>query len=142
MNVQKFNRLLASNPGAALLVRLPSGEFVPDHFHITEVGSVHKQFIDCGGTRRESLSCALQVWVANDIHHRLDSTKLSKIMKEAATLVNDDTPMVVEYGSDTVATYPLGDVEVTPKGLVFLLGTKPTACLAKAQCGVEGCCGD
>jgi uncharacterized protein DUF6428 len=142
VNVQKFNRLLANNPDAALYVMLPSGEFVPDHFHITEVGRVHKQFIDCGGTRREALSCVLQVWVANDTDHRLDSTKLSQIMKAAAGLVDDDMPLVVEYGSETVATYPLGDVEVTPKGLLLVLGAKPTACLAPEKCGVEGCCGD
>ena len=140
MNVEKFSRLLASNPSAALYVMLPSGEFVPDHFHITEVGRVHKQFIDCGGTRRESFSCALQVWVANDTDHRLNSTKLSQIMKVAAGLVSDDMPLVVEYGSETVANYPLGDVEVTPKGLLLVLGSKPTACLAPDKCGVEGCC--
>ena len=142
MNVEKFSRLLASNPSAALYVMLPSGEFVPDHFHITEVGRVHKQFIDCGGTRREALSCVLQVWVANDTDHRLNSAKLSQIMKVAAGLVSDDMPLVVEYGSETVANYPLGDVEVTPKGLLLVLGAKPTACLAPDKCGVEGCCGD
>jgi hypothetical protein len=141
MNVQKFNYLLASHPGAALYVMLPSGEFVPDHFHITEVGRVHKQFIDCGGTRRESLSCVLQVWVANDTDHRLNSTKLSQIMKAAAGLVNDEMPLVVEYGSETVANHPLGDVEVTPKGLLLVLGTKPAACLAPEKCGVDGCSG-
>jgi hypothetical protein len=140
MNVQKFNHLLAGHPSAALYIMLPSGEFVPDNFHITEVGRVHKQFIDCGGTRREALSCTLQVWVANDTDHRLNSTKLSQIMKVAAGLVNDDMPVVVVYGSDTVANYPLGDVEVTPKGLLLVLGAKPTACLAPEKCGVEGCC--
>jgi hypothetical protein len=140
MNMQKFNDLLANNPDVAVCVMLPNGEFVPDHFHITEVGRVHKQFIDCGGTRRESLSCVLQIWVANDTDHRLDSTKLGKITKAAAAIVEDDLPLVVEYGSDTVATYPLGDVEVTPKGLLLVLGNKPTACLAMDKCGVEGCC--
>jgi hypothetical protein len=142
MNVQKFNYLLASNPSAALYIMLPNGEFVPDNFHITEIGRVHKQFIDCGGTQRESLSCVLQVWVANDTDHRLSSTKLSQIMNVAASLVDDDMAIVVEYGSETVANYPLGDVEVTPKGLLLVLGAKPTACLAPEKCGVEACCGD
>ena len=141
MNVQKFNYLLASNPSAALYIMLPNGEFVPDNFHITEIGRVHKQFIDCGGTQRESLSCVLQVWVANDTDHRLSSTKLSQIMNVAASLVDDDMAIVVEYGSETVANYPLGDVEVTPKGLLLVLGAKPTACLAPEKCGVEGCRG-
>jgi hypothetical protein len=28
---------------------LPNGSFVPEHFHVTEVGLVTKNFIDCGG---------------------------------------------------------------------------------------------
>lgn len=140
MNVRKLKQLLADNPNAALNVMLPGGEFVPDHFHVTEVGRVDKKFIDCGGTRRESLSCSLQVWVANDTEHRLDSTKLNKIMNSTDTFVNDDMPLMVEYGSETITTYPLGDVEVTPKGLLLVLGVKPTACLAMEKCGVQGCC--
>lgn len=140
MNVKQLNHLLASNPDAALYVMLPGGEFVPEHFHITEIGRVHKQFIDCGGTRRESLSCVLQVWVANDTGHRLNSAKLGRIMKAAVGFVDDAMPLVVEYGSETVANYPLGDVEVTPKGLLLVLGNKPTACLAMDKCVVEGCC--
>jgi hypothetical protein len=140
MNVQKFNQLLADNPDVGLYVMLPGGEFVPEHFHITEVGRVHKQFIDCGGTRRETASCALQVWVANDREHRLNSTKLSKIMEVAAPLLDDAMPLMVEYGSETVSQYLVGDVEVTPKGLLLVLGAKPTECLAPDKCGVTGCC--
>jgi hypothetical protein len=140
MNVQKFNRLLADNPDVSLYVMLPSGEFVPEHFHITEVGRVHKQFIDCGGTCRETASCALQVWVANDKDHRLNSTKLKQIMRAGASLLDEAMPLVVEYGSETVSQYLLGDVEVTPKGLLLILGTKPTECLAPDRCGVSGCC--
>ena len=139
VNVQMFNNLLASNPNVAMYVMLPSGEFVPEHFHITEIGRVHKQFIDCGGTRRETIACALQVWVANDQEHRLNSTKLSKIMNAAAGLLDGDMAMVIEQGSDTVSQYPLGDVEVTPNGLL-VLGAKPTECLAQDKCGVQGCC--
>ncbi len=140
MNVQKFNHLLANNPDVALYVMLPSGAFVPDHFHITEVGRGHKQFIDCGGARRETISCVLQVWVANDVDHRLNSTKLRKIMNAAAGLLDGELPLVIEHGSDTVSQYPLGDVEVTPKGLLLVLGAKPTTCLAQEKCGVQGCC--
>lgn len=31
---------------------LPNGTIVPQHFHVTEVGQVTKNFIDCGGTVR------------------------------------------------------------------------------------------
>ena len=31
---------------------LPDGTSVPEHFHVTEVGLITKNFIDCGGTVR------------------------------------------------------------------------------------------
>ena len=33
--------------------RLPDGSYVPEHFHVTEVGVVTRNFIDCGGTVRK-----------------------------------------------------------------------------------------
>ena len=36
----------------AVNFRLPSGEHLPAHFHVTEVGLVSKHFIDCGGVLR------------------------------------------------------------------------------------------
>ncbi|MEI7863404.1 MAG: DUF6428 family protein, partial [Planctomycetota bacterium] len=36
---------------------LPDKSFVPAHFHITEVGRVQKDFIDCGGTVRSATTC-------------------------------------------------------------------------------------
>lgn len=29
--------------------QLEDGTFVPEHFHVTEVGQTSKKFIDCGG---------------------------------------------------------------------------------------------
>lgn len=137
MNTKYFIDVLSSNPDLAIHIMLPNGEFVPNNFHITEVGFVHKQFIDCGGTSRDTFHATLQVWAANDLDHRLNSTKLLKIVKLQSLA---DIPMMVEYGSDTISQYPLGDVEVTPQGLLFILGCKPTACLAPDKCGVKGCC--
>lgn len=48
-----------------------NGEFVPLHFHITEVGLITKNFIDCGGDVHTDKLVNLQIWVANDVHHRL-----------------------------------------------------------------------
>lgn len=140
MNVKEFNQLLVDNPDVSLHVMFPNGKFAPEHFHITEVGCVNKQFVDCGGNRRETRTCNLQVWVANDIDHRLNSTKLAKIMDAGKSLLDEDLSIMVEYGSDTITQFPLGNVEVTPKGLLFILGNKPTTCLAPDKCGVKGCC--
>ncbi len=140
MNVKQFKDLLASNPDKALHIMLPDGALVPEHFHITEVGRVVKDFVDCGGTKRQEKFCALQVWVASDEWHRLESTKLAKIMSAAESLVEDDLPLMVEYGGETISQYPVSKGVVISKGLLLMLGCKPTCCLAPDKCGVKGCC--
>jgi len=139
MIVKEFRALLDAHPGVRLHVMLSDGAFVPDHFHITEVGRVRKDFIDCGGTVRTTSSCLLQVWVADDVDHRLDSTKLAAIMRVAAPLLeSDDLPVEVEYEDGAVSQYPVGGAEMTPSGILLSLGSKYTACLAPEKCGVGG----
>lgn len=143
MTVKEFNSLLAAHPDAKMHWMLPDKSFVPQHYHITEVGRVQKDFIDCGGTVRSLTSCVLQVWVANDQEHRLESSKLAKIMAIAQPLLaSDDLPVEVEYEDRVVSQYPVGGAEMTPAGILFYLGTKHTACLAPEKCGVDGteCC--
>jgi hypothetical protein len=36
----------------AVNFQLPDGSFVPEHFHVTEVGLITRHFIDCGGVER------------------------------------------------------------------------------------------
>jgi hypothetical protein len=143
MNVRELLGVLAAHPGVRMHLMLPDKSFVPAHFHITEVGRVHKDFIDCGGTVRSTTSCLLQVWVANDLDHRLESNKLAKIIEIAAPLLqSDELPVEVEYEDAVVSQYPLAAAEPTPAGLLFHLGDKHTACLAPDKCGVggTGCC--
>ena len=52
--------------------QLENGNFVPEHFHVTEVGVIHKNFIDCGGTIRNEKVVNFQLWNANDYEHRLN----------------------------------------------------------------------
>ena len=143
MTVKEFCAALANNPNAKMHWMLPDNSFVPAHYHITEVGRVQKDFIDCGGTVRSSTACVLQVWVANDVDHRLESSKLASIMDVAAPLLlSDELPVEVEYEEGVISQYPIGGMEVTPSGLLFYLGTKHTACLAPEKCkvGDTGCC--
>lgn len=145
MNVGEFRSVLAQNPGAGLHLMLPGGEFVPAHFHVTEVGRVQKDFIDCGGTTRSSVSCLLQVWVASDTGHRLTAGKLAEILRLAAPLLKSDSlPVEVEYEGAAVSQYPVAAAEVTPGGLLLHLGSKHTDCLAPDRCGIgpnaTGCC--
>ena len=143
MTVKEFCAALANNPNAKMHWMLPDQSFVPAHYHITEVGRVQKDFIDCGGTVRSTTACVLQVWVANDVDHRLESSKLASIMDVAAPLLqSDELPVEVEYEEGVISQYPIGGMEVTPSGLLFYLGTKHTACLAPEKCkvGDTGCC--
>ena len=50
---------------------LPNGTLVPEHFHVTEVGLITKNFIDCGGKVRKETVVNFQLWDANDFEHRL-----------------------------------------------------------------------
>jgi len=143
MNVNEVQNLLAAHPGEKMHFMLPDKSFVPAHFHITEVGRVQKDFIDCGGTVRSATTCLLQVWVAHDVDHRLETTKLAKIIEIAQPLLgSDQLPVEIEYEGDAISQYPLGGAESTPAGLLFYLGSKHTACLAPEKCGVggTGCC--
>jgi len=143
MTVKEFRHALDAAPGATMHWMLPDRSFVPVHYHITEVGRVRKEFIDCGGTVRSTTACLLQVWVANDVDHRLDTTKLATIMAVAQPLLqSDELPVEVEYETGVISQYPIGGMEVTPSGLLFHLGTKHTACLAPEKCGVGDakCC--
>ncbi|MBN9521759.1 hypothetical protein J0H58_25125 [bacterium] len=151
MTLDAFIRALADGSAAPLHLMLPDGAFVPAHFHVTEVGRVQKDFIDCGGTVRSSVACVLQVWVADDTGHRLDTTKLAAILRLAAPVLKaTDLPVEVEYETGVVAQYPVAAAEVTPGGVLLHLGAKHTACLAPDRCGVgpaapagcatPGCC--
>jgi hypothetical protein len=151
MNVNELQAQLQAHPTAALHLRLLDGSFVAAHFHVTEVGRIRKDFIDCGGTRRSLASCSLQVWVADDTDHRLTAGKLAGIIKLAAPLFEGESlPVEIEYEDMLISQYPLDTVEVTPAGLLFSLGGKHTDCLAKDKCGIPalgvvscnapGCC--
>jgi hypothetical protein len=143
MTVETLLNALTKHAGQPIHLMLPDGDFVPAHFHVTEVGRVQKDFIDCGGTTRSSTTCVLQVWVADDVDHRLESTKLAKIIQLGLPLLQStDLPVEVEYESGVVSQFPLGQIEVTPAGLLLNLGTKHTACLAMDRCGVgaANCC--
>jgi len=134
----EFVSTLSANPGANLQLLLPDCSSVPAHFHVTEVGRVQKDFIDCGGTARRSKSGVLQVWVANDIKHRLETTKLVKIIQKGTDLFETtDIPLEVEYDNGVISQYSVQDVAVTDSGIVLQLGTKHTACLAPDRCGVD-----
>jgi len=112
--------------------QLENGSFVPEHFHVTEVGSIVKKFIDCGGVIRSETVISFQLWNADDFEHRLKPKKLLSIIElSEAQLGILDGPIEVEYQSETIGKYDLAF-----NGQHFILKNKHTSCLAEDACGI------
>ncbi|WP_379964783.1 DUF6428 family protein [Epilithonimonas sp. UC225_85] len=112
--------------------QLENGTFVPEHFHVTEVGMITKSFIDCGGVIRNEKVVNFQLWDADDFEHRLKPTKLLNIIQLSENKLGiEDSEIEVEYQSNTIGKY---DLEFNGKN--FVLVNKTTACLAQEACGI------
>jgi len=112
--------------------QLENGTFVPEHFHVTEVGTVTKHFIDCGGTIRNEKVVNFQLWNADDFEHRLKPSKLLNIIKLSEEKLGiEDDEIEVEYQNTTIGKF---DLEFNGKN--FFLKNKTTACLAQDACGI------
>ena len=112
--------------------QLENGTFVPEYFHVTEVGQITKNFIDCGGVIRSEKAVNFQLWNANDFEHRLKPNKLLNIIKlSEEKLGMEDAEIEVEYQAETIGKYDLDF-----NGRNFILKNKQTACLALDACGI------
>jgi hypothetical protein len=129
----KLSEVKAVLPGLDnVAFELEGGAFVPEHFHVTEVGQVTRKFIDCGGTTREETAVNFQLWNADDFEHRLKPGKLLNIItlcEEKLGLTDGDVE--VEYQGSTIGRYNLAF-----NGNHFILQPKTTACLAQDACGI------
>lgn len=111
---------------------LENGTRVPEHFHVTEVGIITKNFIDCGGTVRNEKVANFQLWDANDFEHRLKPKKLLDIIALSEKVLGmEDLEIEVEYQAETIGKFDLGF-----NGKDFLLINKQTNCLAQDNCGI------
>jgi hypothetical protein len=112
--------------------QLPNRQFVPAHFHVTEVGIVTRNYIDCGGMLRQENKLNLQLWVASDTDHRLKPKNVLDILQlSKKQLGYSNMEVEIEYQQSTIGRYEL-DVD----GAVFQLINTQTACLAPDQCGI------
>lgn len=114
--------------------QLPNGDLVPNHFHVTEVGKITKNFIDCGGAVRTDEVANFQLWEANDYDHQLHPEKLLQIIElsEDKLGISSDLEVEVEYQmKDTIGKFSLDF-----NGTSFELKSKLTDCLAKDNCGI------
>lgn len=131
MKLSEIKEILAN--AESVNFQLEDGSAVPEHFHVTEVGIITKDFIDCGGKVRHEKVANFQLWDADDYEHRLKAGKLLNIISLSEKVLGmEDLEIEVEYQSGTIGKYDLGY-----DGSNFLLLAKQTACLAKEACGVE-----
>jgi len=136
LTLDKLQAALRTHPNRNVAVILPDGRAIPAGFHVTEAGTVTKDFIDCGGTRRRRVTAQLQTWQGRDSDHRLTTDRLARILEVCEpVLPAGDTPVEVEYEDTVTSQYPLGAIEADDSVLRLHLGLRHTDCLAKSTCG-------
>lgn len=130
MKLSQIKNILPTLENTAF--QLENGTFVPEHFHVTEVGIITKKFIDCGGVIRNESVVNFQLWNADDYEHRLKPNKLLQIIKLSEEKLGiQDLEIEVEYQNQTIGRYDLDF-----NGTHFILKNKLTACLAEDACGI------
>jgi len=130
MDIKDFKNSLSNL--CELTFVLPNGSHVAPHFHLTEVGEITKNYVDCGGTVRSEKVANFQLWAADDYDHRLKPQKVIDIIEMAEKEIGlENLEVEVEYQSETIGKYGL-DFD----GKRFLLTPTQTDCLAKEKCGI------
>lgn len=146
MKLSDLHRVLEKHPDTLPRFVLPDGDFIPPHAHVTEVGHVVKNFIDCGGVIGKSETVLLQTHVGQDTDHRLKSDRFAKILQLGErVLPHDQIEVEVEYDCCVVAQYPVSGVKLAGGHLDVILGKRRTQCLAQerqkgAGVAVDACC--
>lgn len=124
---------------------LPDGDYIPGHAHVTEVGHVVRNYIDCGGETGKQEKVVLQTHVGDDAEHRLRSDRFAKILELGhRVLPSDQLNVEVEYDCCVVAQYPISEVKRVGEHLDIILQRGRTQCRARERRKAatnEPCCG-
>ncbi len=130
MNISELKTHLATV--ATVDFRLPNGNLIPAHFHVTELGLISKQSIDCGGQSHSEQWAVLQLWVANDTEHRLTTKGFASILTLTEPILQgQDLEIEVEYQHESISKFGLDFANGE-----FVLRNKYTDCRAKELCAV------
>jgi len=144
MKYHELQRLLEQHPNMLPRFVLPGGDHIPPHAHLTEVGHVVRNFIDCGGLTGREEKAVLQTHVGDDVEHRLQTDGLAKILELGARVIpQTDLNVEVEYDCCVVAQYPIADTKVDGDHLDLILGRGRTQCRARERRQAKplaGCC--
>jgi len=134
MTLHDLQNTLEANPELFPRFVLPDGDCIPAHAHVTEVGHLVRNFIDCGGQIGKEEKILLQTHVGNDTDHRLRSDRFAKILELGNRVIpSADLDVDVEYDCCVVAQYPI--TEATPDGehLNLILQRGRTQCRARER---------
>jgi hypothetical protein len=138
MILSELKALLVAHPDFHFRLSLPDGSAVPVSFHVTEIGRVHKTFLDCGGKLRERVVCQLQVWVGKDYDHRIETRKMAGILEKGNALLPDESvPVEIEYEDRVISQYTIEGHELAADAVILRLAHKHTECLAPELCGLD-----
>jgi Family of unknown function (DUF6428) len=150
MKLDELKTALQKYPETLPRFVLPDGDAIPAHAHVTEVGHVVKNFVDCGGVTGKTETVLVQTHVGDDTEHRLTSKRFAKILELGdCVLPHGRLDVEVEYDCCVVAQYPIGGAKQTGRHLDLLLENRRTQCLARERAkagsalacgGVETCC--
>jgi len=135
MKISRFRRALEEHPAGVVVLVLPDGEPIPAGFHVTEVGHVARNFIDCGGTVRRRESCLMQAWVPEGgLEAPLSAGKLARILDlSRRVLPARDLDVELEYGGNPLGHFKVSSVDARRDQIVFRLAHKKTDCLARGN---------
>lgn len=151
---RQFVNNLLQNPHCLLEFYLPDSTQVAAHFHITDVGSVFRYFIDCGGKTRDEAYVQIQLWLGKDSDHRLNAGAMLKILKQSQAVLNKLSDLatrdvLIEYKQTLTSQYPIADIKTTAKAIKVYLAPLTTECLAAIRheqekagddCCAQSCC--
>lgn len=144
MKLHCLQRIAQDNPAKFPRFILPDGGQIPPHVHLTEVGHVTKNFIDCGRATGSEETVVLQTHVGNDTDHRLRADRFAQILSSADRVVpRGDLEVEVEYDCCVVSQYPVLETRVSGERLEIILGRKTTHCRERERAKneiAEACC--
>ena len=144
MTLRSLQNVLEANPERFPRFVLPDGDYIPAHAHVTEVGHVVRNFVDCGGLTGKEEKVVLQTHVGDDTDHRLRSDRFAKILRLGDRVIpSADLDVDVEYDCCVVAQYPIAEATLDGENLNLILRRVRTQCRARQRSEGEtaaGCC--
>ena len=148
---QQFIDNISNKSQSLIEFYLPNGSQIPAHFHLTDVGSVFRHFIDCGAQVREESYVQIQLWLGKDIDHSLNGERILKILSQSGIVLDKlpnlkNSEVIIEYKEELTSQYRIARIEQTDQQAVKIyLKSSETQCLAairyeQESSNGESCC--